>query len=175
MTFAETLRRGQIGEGRIAQWAIARGYNVLPVYDVEIDSGKGPRLYTTDGQLIALDLFVFHPDNHVAQWIEAKTKSVFSWYRKTQQWVTGIDIRHYEDYLQVAERSPWPVWLLFLHTDDHSDKRPDEPWPCPTGLFGQRIDRLKDCENHRDDRWGRSGMVYWAHEDLKLLATLDEV
>lgn len=174
-TFEQKLSIGQLGESQIAQWLIRRGWAVLPVYEKEINSGKGPRLFTPEGQLVAFDMFAFHPGKLNALWIEAKHKTVFSWYRIKERWVTGIDLRHYEDYLRVADMSPWPVWLLFLHTEAYGPR--DEPWPCPTGLFGQTLDVLREEHNisHRSDKWGRSGMVYWAHDTLAQVATLSEV
>lgn len=174
LDFEEKLAFGQIGESIIAKWLNRRGWNVLPVYEKEIDTAKGPQLFTPGGKLIMPDLFTFKPLSTKALWIEAKHKTVFSWHRKTGKWVTGIDLRHYEDYLSVNSLSPWPVWLLFLHRESSTGKR-DEPWPCPTGLFGNELSILENVENHRHDKWGRSGMVYWAHERLKKIASLEEM
>lgn len=172
--FARSLSVGQLGESKIAQWLNRRGWAVLPVYDVEMNTGKGPRLFAPDDKLIALDMFAFHPSKRAALWIEAKHKTVFTWHRISRKWTTGIDLRHYGDYLRIADMSPWPVWLLFLHSQDRTQRR-DEPWPCPTGLFGQTLDYLRAHENHRHENWGRTGMVYWAHERLVQLATLAEI
>lgn len=174
MNFQTYLATGQVGESRIARWFQHRGFSVLPVYEKELHTGKGPRLFTPHGQRIALDMFVFSGSGRQAAWIEAKHKSVFSWHRKTGQWVTGIDLRHYQDYLRIADETPWPVFLLFLHAQDRMDRR-DEPWPCPTGLFGGPLQDLRRREHHRDMRWGASGMVYWAHGTLHQYATLAAV
>lgn len=180
MSFDERLTFGQLGESQIARWLRDRGNRVLPVYEKEIDTGKGPQLFLPDNvQLIAPDLLVFNHEN--IWWIEAKHKSVFTWHRLTGRWTTGIDLRHYHDYLQVNEITPFPVWLLFLHSKDRCVDRPDEPWPCPTGLFGHRLDFLVENENHRcgprsnGTGWGNTGIVYWAHDKLLQLATLEEV
>ena len=42
----------------------------------------------------------------------------------TGHWVTGIDLRNYEDYLRVQAISPWPIWLLFLHFDGQAKDYP---------------------------------------------------
>lgn len=86
--------------------------------------------------------------------------------------MTGIDLRHYEDYCKVDDASPWPVWLLFLHRGGQAK---DSPGNSPAGLFGKPLDYLRTHENHRHENWGRSGMVYWAHESLKLLADVEEL
>lgn len=161
---------GQAGESHIARWLRNRGCSVLPVYEKILDTGKGPHLFLPEGSLIAPDLFVFKGND--AWWMEAKHKTAFSWYRKDQCWETGIDLHHYEQYLKVNQCTPWPVWLLFLHKGGQAK---DSPENSPKGLFGGTLEFLSQNENHRSDKWGNSGMVYWRYETLKLIATLEEV
>ena len=52
-SFQENLHVGQIGESLIAAWLKSRGNSVLPVYEVEIDTGKGPRVFSPSGQIVA--------------------------------------------------------------------------------------------------------------------------
>jgi hypothetical protein len=143
---------------------------VLPVYEKVIHTGKGPQLYMPNKALIAPDLFAFGAGK--AFWIEAKHKTAFSWHRLTQRWVTGIDLRHYADYCQVDDETPWPVWLFFLHEGGQAK---DSPPNSPEGLFGQTLAILRTCENHRHENGGKAGMVYWAKESLRLLAPLEEL
>lgn len=186
MTFARKLEAGRLTEGLIAQWLMARGSSVMPAYEVEQSSGKGPQLFGADGNLVAPDMLVF--SNKGIQWIEAKHKSVFTWHRISRQWTTGIDLRHYGDYLNVAKQTKLPVWLLFFHresTPSADDLQQGCPPECPTGLFGGELFSLVVCENHRTPRFdpsrtgmkghGKSGMVYWAADQLRLLATRQEV
>lgn len=168
--FQINLIMGQAGESSIARWLRARGCTVLPVYEKIIDNGKGPHLFLPGRTLVAPDLFVFKGSD--AFWMEAKHKTAFSWYRIGARWVTGIDIRHYLQYLEVDRCTPWPVWLLFLHQGGQAK---DSPADSPSGLFGNTLEFLADNESHRSDKWGKSGMVYWAYSDLKLLATLEQV
>lgn len=158
------------GETAIAEWLKGRGYSVLPVYEKVFDTGKGPQLYTPRTALIAPDLLVYRGNKVL--WIEAKHKTAFSWHRKTGQWVTGIDLRHYADYCKVAAEAPWPVWLLFLHDGGQAK---DSPANSPAGLFGNELAYLREHENHRHENWGNSGMVYWAIEHLRLLASPTEL
>jgi hypothetical protein len=125
--------------------------------------------------VMATDMFVFNHDS--ALWIEAKTKTVFSWYRISRQWETGIDLRHYRDYLRIDDSTQWPVWLIFLHTQAQPDARdvPYCPASCPTGLFDHKLSVLRNRESHCSDRHGTSGMVYWGVESLHKLAELAEV
>ena len=172
--FQTQYQFGKIGEGRIATWLRRRGWNVLPVYEKEIDEYKGPVLYRAlmEGTLIAPDLLCFRDSS--PYWIEAKTKSAFTWHRATERWVTGIDLRHYEDYLKVARLSPFPTWLLFLHLNGTGKDTPIG-MEGPTGLFGRELLYLEAHENHRHENWGTSGMVYWHKDTLHRLAAVSEV
>ena len=165
MSFERHLKEGIVGETRIASWFKNKGYSILPVYEVEIDSGKGPRLFTKEAQYIAPDMLVFKGEK--CYWIEAKHKTAFSWHRNTHRWVTGIDIKHYEHYCEIDDSAPWPVWLLFLHKGGQAK---DSPPNSPAGLFGNSLRYLRKNENHRHKNWGKYGMVYWAVEHLKLLS-----
>lgn len=172
--FQQRLVVGQLGESAIARWLKRNGYNIMPVYEKEVSQGKGPQVFMADGrQLVAPDLFAFKAgESGSALWIEAKHKSVFSWHRITERWVTGIDLRHYSDYLRVADSSPWRVILMFLHREARTN---EWPYNCPSGLFGNDLKVLRTTENHRHANWGKSGMVYWAETSLKKFATVEEV
>ena len=168
--FRDKLQFGKTAESAIAAWLRGKGYAVVPVYETLVDTGKGPQVFAPDGELVAPDMLVFKGDQ--ALWIEAKHKTAFAWNRARQIWVTGIDLRHYEDYCKVDDTSPWPVWLLFLQQGGQAK---DSPGNSPAGLFGKPLSYLRTHENHRSELWGRSGMVYWAHESLKLLAEVGDL
>jgi hypothetical protein len=170
MTFAKQLAYGQIGEGLIARWYKRQGYTILPIYEIEINTGKGPRLFAPERQLIAPDIFIFKSSQ--CYWIEAKHKTAFSWHRITNQWVTGIDLVHYVDYCTVDDVTPWPVWLTFLHEGGQAK---DSPEVSPSGLFGGSLEYLRRHENHRHPNWGKGGMVYWSIGSLRKLATIEQV
>ncbi len=176
-TFGETLRIGKIGESVIATWLRGRGWTVLPVYEKEEQEYKGPQLFTARaGELVAPDILTYRlsAGGMDIRWIEAKHKSGFSWHRRSNRWVTGIDLHHYAQYMQVYKDSTWPVWLLFLQRGGRTKDQPAE-LTQPRGLFGERIGTLAGTENHRDTRWGRHGMVYWALQSLRLLARLEDL
>lgn len=181
-----TTKQGDVGESLIAQWFMSRGHSVLPVYQLEKQTGKGPQLFCCDRSLVAPDMVLFAADKVV--WVEAKHKTVFTWHRKTERWTTGIDLRHYKEYIEVMKRTTHPVWLMFFHSSKQpsaNDLRHGCPTECPTGLFGKPLSILIEEENHRSPcldysrsgctGHGRTGMVYWAHESLQLLATKQEV
>jgi hypothetical protein len=170
MDFEQRLSTGKVGESLIAAWLRSQNWTILPVYDVEIDTGKGPRLYTPTRKLIAPDMLALQTGS--AQWIEAKHKTAFSWHRNTGRWVTGIDKRHYADYCAIDDSTDWPVWLMFLQQGGQAK---DSPPHSPSGLFGNALSVLRQNENHRFPPEGDDGMVYWSPKHLIKLASLEEV
>jgi len=153
---------GKIGESKIAKHFLSKGYAVLPIYEKEINEGKGPAVFFPDAEIIGTDLMIFKNDKIF--WIEAKHKTAFSWHRISQRWVTGIDIKHYTHYQEIGQRTNWPLWILFYH---EGGKAKDSPENSPKGLFGNSINYLILNENHRSDNWGKSGMVYWSIDKLR--------
>lgn len=180
-TFEQDLAFGKIAESQIATWLRrVHGWDFLPVYDIEKHTGKGPQVFTTEDALIAPDILAMKRDGGQwkLRWIEAKRKTAFSWHRQSRRWVTGIDLKHYRDYQAIAERYPWELWLLFLHESSmpsNEDRSHSCPSRCPTGLFGEEIGKMSRHENHRSDKYGKGGMVYWKHQSLRQLATLNEI
>lgn len=163
--FDARLKQGKTGESEIAEWLKRRGNHVLPVYEIEKNQHAGPAIYTSSGgNLVAPDLLAFGGEK--IAWIEAKHKSGFSWHRITRRFVTGIDLHHYAQYLEVMEISPWPIWLLFLHRGEAAKDSP----VSDAGLFGNELGYLSRNENHRHANHGSSGMVYWAKDRLKKLS-----
>lgn len=176
--FKQKLAQGKTGESLIATWLRRRGRFVMPVYEIELGQGKGPGLYRpikagiVPCELIAPDLLTFNGDGN-ACWIEAKHKSAFTPHRISGGTLTtGIDLRHYFDYCSLADESPWPVWLLFLHRGGFASNC---PLNTPTGLFGNDLKYLRRHEHHRHANGGSAGMVYWAIDDLKKLAEISEI
>jgi len=54
MTFQQSLEYGQAGESVISQWLQDRGCKVFPAYEKLIDTGKGPQLFTAQGNFVLL-------------------------------------------------------------------------------------------------------------------------
>ncbi len=174
MIFQESLETGKAGESLIARYLLRLGYSVLPAYEKVDDDHKGPVLFSAlSGALIAPDMLAFKGQQVL--WIEAKNKAAFTWYRKTGEWVTGIDLHYYQQYLTIQEERPeWPVWLLFLHHDGIAKDTPVGKM-SPTGLFGNALSTLMRNEHHRHANYGTSGMVYWGVDALKFLAPLADI
>ena len=73
MQFKQALATGKTGESNIAQWLIAKGNKILPVYEIAEGQYKGPTLYSQAGSLIAPDMLVFDKTGNVT-WLEIKTR-----------------------------------------------------------------------------------------------------
>jgi hypothetical protein len=165
--FSKRLPEGKTGETLIAQFLRSRGAHVLPVYEIAENQFKGPCLYSANGAtVIAPDMLVFSDKGII--FVEAKHKEAFTWYRIKQQFETGIDKHHYEEYLVLQDTLHIPVWLLFLHRGGMAKDSPESP----SGLFGNSLDYLSKPEHisHTSDNWGKHGMIYWGIDDLKKLS-----
>lgn len=172
VTFETVFSKGRKGEGLIALYLRRHGWNVLPVYEKEMGEFKGPVLYQATGDpLICPDLLCFRDGQ--ARWVEAKTKSAFSWHRITGKWTTGIDRLNYDEYRRVRSISSWPLWLLFLQQPGQRAK--NSPVGCPSGLFGQELGELEKTINHTSKKWGKGGMVYWSAESLVRVCSYESV
>lgn len=172
--FEEKLNYGQAGESLIANWLKAKGFNIIPIYEKTIDTGKGPQVFTTTGdQIVAPDLMCFNQKNTL--WVEAKRKRGFTWHRITKKWVTGIDLRHYNNYLKLAKISPYKIYLLFLQHGGNTIDADQATTPQPSGLYAGSLKFLNTNENHRSNKWGSSGMVYWSSDILTKKANIEEL
>lgn len=182
--FRNMFATGRLSESRIARWLIQEEqWNVLPAYDMELVTGKGPRLFTPQGELVVPDLLAMKLQGNecLLAWYEAKHKTRFSWYRRARSWQTGIDLRHYLEYLQVQEITQREVYLCFFHegsAPSASDRANGSPSLCPTGLYRQSLRTLMVHEDHRGE-YQRDGrryqMVYWNEHDLVRVATVEQV
>lgn len=165
--FKLLLEEGKIGENKITNWLLKEGYIVMPFYEAE--ANKAPKLLHSQRAYIAPDILASKGGECI--WIEAKHKLGFSWHRKTQRWVTGIDIRNFNDYCEVDRITPWRVHLYFLHKGGQTKDSPNSP----AGLFTNSLEYLKENINHTHDNWGKSGMVYWSIDSLKKVADIEEL
>lgn len=186
MSFERKLETGKVAEGLIAAWLQSRGNAILPAYEIEKSVGKGPQLFSARGEFVAPDMLSFTANG--IHWVEAKHKTHFTWHRNTRRWTTGIDLRHYGEYLQVEKQTQLPVWLMFYHSESRpsdEDRKYGCQLECPTGLFGGKLFDLVVAVNHQSPHFdpsrvgmvghGRSGMVYWAVDSLRHFATCEEV
>lgn len=175
MSFSQSLAIGQIGESMIARWLNAQNYHVLPVYEKELGSGKGPRFFSNVGELIAPDMQVLN-DKGQYVWLEAKMKTCFSFHGSTGRFVTGVNKKHYDDYVLVQNLTRCTVYLFFWHpigkTRTADVNKWNAPPECPTGLFYCPVNT--PCNHVMVDLEGVE-MIYWAHESLIHMATVEQM
>jgi len=172
MGFEESLRFGKMAETRIAQALRQQQFTILPVYPT-VEAFKGPVVLTPDGSgLVAPDMLAIRVDE--IRWVEAKHKTAFTWHRITSKWTTGIDLHHYKDYQQIQALSPWEIWLYFWQEPGKAKDTP-ENLISPSGLYADTLRFLETHENHTDENWGRTGMVYWAEETFRCYDSLESI
>lgn len=178
-SFKDNLLAGRIHESTIGSYLRRKGWTIIPIYELEQDAGKGPQIFAPSGaSLVGPDMIAYR--NGATRFVEAKTKSVFSWRRTSPgpRWETGIDLRHYSHYCKVADLFPdWEFHLLFLHLSAipwiEDRKWPNCPKECPTGLFRGRLQELRSTGRSSDRH--ASGMMYWGYDSLQRIATLEKV
>ena len=150
-----------------------RGNTVLPVYNVPLDNGKGPQLFTPGQSLVAPDNLVFlrskGPSGAPIIWAEVKAKDGFAWYRKTAKWQTGFDTCHFNQYLKVESVTRHPVWVLFVQRGIRTKDQPHDKHQ-PSGVFVQKLSELAKTFSHYHGE-----MVYWPIDALDLWAPLEAV
>lgn len=178
-SFAQCLETGKVAESVIGRWLMRQGYAVMPAYEKAEQEFKGPQLFSMDGELVLPDMVLFKPGRTL--FVEAKCKTGFTWSRKYQRFETGIDIKHYEHYLEVRKRTGLKLFILFLQQGGAVKDAPENKPDSPRGLFGEEILHLRQTESHRHENWGKGGMVYWStcypagRPGLRLIAEYEDV
>jgi hypothetical protein len=172
--FEYYLSFGFHGEHLIRDYLRTQGFYVLPAYELESTGNfKGPRFFGPRCEYITPDMLAFYEKS--IMWVEAKTKSAFTWHRLTKRYVTGIDWRCWVDYNKVAKSSEVPVFLYFLQQPGHKAKdTPDYAGPSPNGLFSGEINYLGRHINHIFPKEAPA-MVYWAEDSLTKIAEYQDV
>lgn len=107
--------RGRAGEQLVARWLQECGWYVIPSYDYcGEDGNKAPRLmgFRTSHPVPDLDI----SRDGIRRWVEVKTKTAASLFRKTNSLDHGIEYRLYESYLRVAAETGTECWLAIYET-----------------------------------------------------------
>lgn len=155
---ALNFEAGRPAERMLKEMLVSKGFCVIPIYDFTIGDDawkKGPRIYTKNKELVSPDMLAMKGADAV--FIEAKQKSVFTLYRKNQEWQTGIDTRHFLDYYRLAQLVDFPIWVFFVHLFEYPPEGDIyNQGPSPTGIFGQEVNLLFDYKDHE-----YNGMTYW--------------
>lgn len=151
--FKEQLAIGKEGEHEIGNYFMNKNYSILPLYQFE--DNIAPKVFTLNNTLTSPDMFI--SGNNKCFWVEVKTK--FRWVNYNNIIETGINEKHYRQYLSIAEKTTLPIYLIFNHK-----KTP------PIGYFYIDIktpyNRIWDGINIADQKYISQPMVFWKYEDL---------
>lgn len=109
----QEYKMGQNGEQVIKRLLMQHGWLVIPSYAY---TGKGD---DKAPKLEGMNCFYVIPDLDVCKagtrrWVEVKTKTEATFYRKLQRHEHGIPLRHYHHYFEVQRATGAPVWM-FVH------------------------------------------------------------
>lgn len=170
-SFSSRLTHGRIGEQAVLKWLRYMNRVVLPVCDtlinIEFRERCGPRLFVGNDALTAPDLLVFADDG--VRWMEIKCKKYCTWYRNESLWMTGIDVRHFEQYIKVHQATCIHVDLVLYHPNE-TPRPKDVPHGCPEyaprGVYCADILKLQEIYHHIGTDLDGNEMIYW---DMQVL------
>jgi len=175
VAFQQKLKVGAAGESVVSAWLQEQGYFVQPAYEkIGIGTFKGPRTFGPDREYVSPDLFCLIKQEGTAHgmYAEVKAKRHFTYYGKKDRFETGIDVRLFDDYLEISKQVALPVYLLFLHWTN--DARPMDvmKWGAPPfvpgGLYWGDVQSLNITKRTGDmvQRGAIRPMYYWGREEL---------
>lgn len=140
--------QGRNGEQLVAEFLKAKGYYVIPSYDYSgEDNNKAPKLQGLRLAYVIPDLDVCREG--LRRWVEVKTKTEATYYRKKKELQHGIDKRHFEQYQIVQAETGCEVSLGIYELN-----------PRPVLLIAS-IDDLNEYLCHEATSSDGSRMLYW--------------
>lgn len=119
-SFDEAVAKARVIERAVAQWLMAHGARILPVYDYSgLGENKAPRLeaFSASDSLVTPDLLVARSGR--MQWCEVKWKERAFEFMKTNEYETGIDLRLWKQYQRVKTVTGCRVFLVFAHKQEN--------------------------------------------------------
>ena len=170
MIFNDSLKFGLGGERIVAEIMRARGWTVVQVGG-QHGEYKGPRIELPLGlELVSPDLIVIK--NGIVRWIEVKRKTQFSYHRNSEAITTGIDLHHWNEYLQNDTYGSFPMWLFFVHEFSSVAGVPagtitETP---KAGVYLQSVSWLSKNSSHTSMKFGGHGGIFWDIKALKCIS-----
>lgn len=104
---------GRGGEMAVKKWLMGFGLSVVPTGMIE--NGGAPVLEGWARNCVLPDLQVF--GDTLRGWVEVKTKSRATRYRKTGEWEHGLKLSNWDDYLRVEARTGLSAFLAILELE----------------------------------------------------------
>lgn len=152
-SFEEKLAFGKEGEHEVGDYFLSRGYSLLPLYQFTDD--LAPKVFYEGTAAISPDIFV-SGDNGTF-WVEVKTKN--RWIKYNGVLETGLNERHYLEYLKIKNKTALPLYVIFNHKEDN-----------PNGFYFVDIttpyNRIWDGLNCATGRRVSPPLVLWKKEML---------
>lgn len=152
-SFEEKLAFGKEGEHEVGEYFMKLGYSLLPLYQFTEDIA--PKIYSEVETIISPDIFISGKEK--AFWVEVKTKNRWINYNRIRE--TGLNKRHYDEYIKIRHNTKLPVYVVFNHKDDN-----------PTGFYFIDIivpyHRIWDGINCATNRRVSPPLVLWKFEAL---------
>jgi len=110
--FREALKEGEDGERMVAEWLMGRGWHVAPVYQYG-EHSRAPALYSAAGSTTLPDLAAYRDGD--ALFVEVKRKTRWTRRPSTGERETGCNLRLWDHYRSIADKTGIAVWLVFVH------------------------------------------------------------
>lgn len=159
----EHFQMGRRGEQVVVAMLQSLGWGIIPSYDYAGPNGDRAPSLQAHGRWLPL------PDLDTARgghrrWVEVKTKRSANYTRKDAEYVHGIDLDKFQQYLDVQDITGAEIWLAFYELDTQM-------------VFHQSLDRLALVMRRGDEarKMSRSGMAFFPRADLLLLgAVIDD-
>lgn len=158
--FEAMLQHGEHYEHLLAKLLERRGFRVL---------GEARFNWKTNGVRDSRTLRATHlyPDllverNGRARWIDAKFKTHADLYRRTQTLVTGIPMRHWLYYKEIALKTATPVAIAFLHQQENE-------------IRSAYLTDLERCISHQSDKMSRHGMIFFVYNQIPVVGRFEEL
>lgn len=126
--FNQMLKFGEEGERIAAEKLLSKGVAVSPLYQFSPDSP--PFLLTDIERVILPDLTCWK--NGANFFVECKRKK--QWVSWNGELETGLDLRHFNDYLKVKKITGSSIYIFFIHEDTMKQN---------SGIFYNEIEILK--------------------------------
>lgn len=104
---------GRAGERLIRAWLQQQGFLVVPTADI---AGAGAPMLEGLRFRAVLPDFMAAVRGH-SRWVEVKTKSHPTLYRKTGVWEHGLPLRQWLDYIACEEQTGIPGWLCIYERE----------------------------------------------------------
>jgi len=164
MSFEDRLEHARRVEQDVAAWLMRRNWLVLPVYDYSgQQDDKAPKLQAARRRdsLVAPDLLAARGGAHL--WFEVKWKAAATLHRKTDTLETGLNLRHWRDYVAIKRESGADVWIVFVHEAEAE-------------IRAAEVSQLaRSARIYDGAKMGRGGMVFFPYRQIKRLCSTRDV